>query len=199
MKITKDGVVCFLITMVPLNIIFTIRFLCEYLNKRDVLFWISISILTILLVVGLIGICFITKEDMRPSKHHTGEIYDVINIKDMTGEQYLTQYSLFILTSFAIPLRSPIVDVFMVLFVELTLLVVYVTNAMYYINPVLSLMQYKIYRVECKRVDLTKNEIIYVFAKDNSFVSKENQFNIKHTDVNVILIKKNKLKGGKHG
>ena len=94
MKITKDGVVCFLITMVPLNIIFTIRFLCEYLNKRDVLFWISISILTILLVVGLIGICFITKEDMRPSKHHTGEIYDVINIKDMTGEQYLTQYSL---------------------------------------------------------------------------------------------------------
>ena len=80
----------------------------------------------------------------------------------------------------------------MVLFVELTLLVVYVTNSMYYINPVLSLMQYKIYRVECRRVDLEKNEIMYVFAKDDSFVSKENQFNINHTDVNIILLKKNK-------
>ena len=77
MKITKDGVVCFLITMFPLNIIFTVRFLCEYLSERDVWFWISISILALLLVTGLIGCCFITKEDMKPSKHHTGEIYNV--------------------------------------------------------------------------------------------------------------------------
>lgn len=192
MKITKDGVVCFLITMFPLNIILTVRFLCKYLSERDVWFWISISILAILLFIGLVGCCFITKEDMRPSKHHTGEIYNVDNIHDMTGEQYLTQYSLFILTAFAIPFQFPIVDVVMVLFVELTLLVVYVTNSMYYINPVLSLMQYKIYRVECRRVDLKKNEIMFVFAKDDSFISKENQFNINHTDVNIILIKKNK-------
>jgi len=192
MKITKDGAVCFLITMVPLNIIFTVRFLCEYLNKRDVWFWISISILALLLFIGFVGCCLITKEDMKPSKHHTGEIYNVDKIHDMTGEQYLTQYSLFILTAFAIPLKLPIVDVVMLLFVELTLLVVYVTNSMYYINPVLSLMQYKIYRVECRRVDLKKNEIMYVFAKDDSFISKENQFNINHTDVNIILLKKNK-------
>ena len=192
MKFSKDGIICFLITMVPLNIIFMVRFLYEYWTDKSAWTWISFSILLVLIGVGLIGYCFITKEDIEPSKHHTGEIYEVIKIEDMTGEQYLTQYSLFVLTAFAIPLQFPVIDVMMILFVELTLLVVYVANSLYYINPVLSLMQYKIFKVECKRIDRNKDEIMYVFAYDDSFISQQNQFNIKHTDNNVILIKKNK-------
>lgn len=192
MKFSKDGIICFLITMVPLNIIFMVRFLYEYWANKSAWTWMSFSTLLVLIGVGLIGCCFITKEDIGPSKNHTGEIYEVIKITDMTGEQYLTQYSLFILTAFAIPLQFPVIDVMMILFIELTLLVVYVANSLYYINPVLSIMQFKIFKVECKRIDLDKSEIMYIFAYDNSFISEQQQFKIKHTDNNVILIKKKK-------
>jgi hypothetical protein len=189
MKKIIDGTVCFLAAIVPMNIIFTVRHAVHYYETWDWSNWVAISIMALLTLIGLLGHVLLSVDNITPNKHQLGQKYTVKEIKDLTGKQYLTQFSLFILTAFAIPFTMPWIDLGFILFVEFAICVVYVNCKMFYINPFVHIFGYKIYEATFYNQKTEANVTFYVFTRIELKDLENQEINLKHSDSRIIRIK----------
>ena len=188
MKKYIDGTVCFLAAIIPMNIIFIVRFAVDYRTDWRWQNWAVVGILGMLVLVGILGHLVLNTDKTTPDKHQLGQRYIVKEIKDLTGEQYLTQFALFILTAFAIPYSLPWVDLGFIVFVELAICVVYINCNMFYVNPFFNLLGYKIYKASFYNERTTITETFYVFMKRAEILINQ-EINIKLSDSKIIRIK----------
>ena len=192
MKRHIDGAVCFLAAIIPMNMIFIVRFIVDYYQSWQWQNWVVVGVLASLTTIGLLGHFMLKKDRLTPNKTQLGMKYIVKEIKDLTGEQYLTQFALFILTAFAIPFSMPWVDIGFILFVEFAICVVYISCNLFYINPFFNLLGYKIYKARFYDKRTIEDEIpttktFYVFMKNGELLLNQ-EINIKLSDSKIIRV-----------
>lgn len=142
---------CFLTTMILYNVIYllktvennTIKIRNPDINTIRFLF------LILLMIVGLIYIIFLLiKNDNNNYEENTkGQSYKIIQIKNRTGELYLGQYSVIILTSLSLPTAPSLIACTIYLIVFATLGTIFVYKNLIYINPILTLCGYNVYDI----------------------------------------------------
>lgn len=95
--------------------------------------------------------------------------YKIIDVSDETGNIYFTYISIYLLSCMGLTLNS-IVDCFVFLFVMLVVGYIYISNNMMYMNPVISLMGYKVYDCVLDSVNTNDKEIrsIVVASKNTT-------------------------------
>lgn len=156
--------------------------------------------ITTLVIVGLcafLGAFFTVRimavDDSENNTISTGKQFEVISVKDLTGENYFANFSVIVLTGLALPSNPNWYILIIFLLIEVTLGIVYIKKKMYYMNPVLSLMNYSIF--ECTGKDaLTKREYdgTYHFLTQEFKIS--NGTVIKYKNINSHVIRLNKKK-----
>lgn len=157
---------------------------------------IATFVVAILLVA--VGVFFtakiLTTDDSEENCIATGKQLEVTTVKDLTGENYFANFSLIVLTGLSLSDTPKLWDMIIFLVIEVALGIIYIKKKMFYMNPVLSLLNYSAY--ECTGVDaITKNgnqEIFYFLIKGKSISPKSV---IKYKNINSHIVRLNKYSG----
>ncbi len=192
MRFLKEGTAFFLIAMIPLNVIYIIKFISIYYTSLNYQFWLVLVIYLLFIIAGISLLCVFLKQEKKPLQNQLGEYWEIESAKDITGEQYLTQYSLFILMAFVMPETLPILDGLIMFVLQVAIWIIYVSNELFFINPLLNIIGYKTFKLECKLKkeyfsdkDLYKRTL-YIFTKNENFI-KSKCIHICHTDLNILI------------
>lgn len=168
-KITMDGVGYYLSCMLLFHMIYALRILGVGLfgggsaKYGEWFFWVDVatlSVVCILIVLGIVsGYLILKKDDSVESASTLGREVTITELEDLTGENYFANYSVLVLTALSLPTSGHIYGLCIYLFLLVTLGIVYIKKAMFYMNPLLTFMNYSIYR--CRD---GKSGEVYVFV-----------------------------------
>ena len=117
-------------------------------------------------------ICF---KDHSVPQNTLGKTAKVISYKDITGDNYFSKYSLLILTGNSLPMFHNFVGLTIYIIILLTVGFIFVRQKMYYLNPIVMLVGYRVVRAECE-VSGTVAEYYFIFKRGAISVKKEINF-----------------------
>lgn len=161
--------------MILFNVIYLIRMTMEGLfcpsnmnwgNDVYVCNFATFCLSGLFLVIGIASTVFICNtDDMIKQKNTRGTVVQAIEIHDDTGDNFFSKFSLLVLTGSSIPIMHGIFTLALFLLIFISLGLVYTDKNLIFINPLLSLMHYNVYRCRCKNIDTGKEEEYYFFKK----------------------------------
>jgi len=152
-------------------------------------FWIDAATLAIvcgLIVLGLFFALLILKRDDSVENPSTlGKHVTITELNDLTGENYFANYSVLVLTALSLPTSNHLYSLSIYLFLLVTLGIVYIKKSLFYMNPLLTLMNYSIYR--CKDA---KSGDFYVFIIQNETLKEKETIEFQNTPRHIIQLKR---------
>ena len=154
----------------------------------------GITTLIIVCICFLLEVCFTLRilrlNDVENNIVSTGKQFKVLSVKNLTGENYFSNFSVIVLTGIALPSNPNWWVLAIFLLIEVTLGIVYIKQNMFYMNPVLSLLNYNIF--ECTGEDAVTGEkykdVCYFVTKELEIVQEEV---IKYKNINSHIIRIN--------
>lgn len=195
-----DGIGYYLSCMILFNGIYGLKIVAGggLLTKSCTVNTINVSGMTtfavaiLLVAMGLLSTAkILTTDDSETNNIATGKLFSVTTVKDLTGENYFANFSLIVLTGLSLSDNPTFWDMMIFLLIEVALGIIYIKKKMFYMNPVLSLLNYSIY--ECTGFDaITKKEYpetVYFLIRGKSISSKSV---IKYKNINSHIIRLNK-------
>lgn len=156
----------------------------------------TLALAVLLVVTGVFfTVQILITDDSETNSIATGKQFKVTTVKDLTGENYFANFSLIVLTGLSLSDTPDFGNLMIFLLIEAALGIIYIKKKMFYMNPVLSLLDYSIY--ECTGIDaITKKEylgIFYFLIKEKSISDKSV---IKYKNINSHVIRLNQYSGG---
>ena len=106
--------------------------------------WFVFSLIILFFVTLIFGLCFV----YGPSKKTTKKI-ELLEVKNLTGNYFLEYFSLFGLLALSFDISNPF-QLIVLAVIMLLIAIVYITNNLYYINPLYNLLGYKFMTVKYK-------------------------------------------------
>ncbi len=159
----------------------------------------GITTLALAALLVVIGVFFtaqiLTTDDSETNSIATGKQFKVTTVKDLTGENYFANFSLIVLTGLSLSDTPGLGDLMIFLLIEAALGIIYIKKKMFYMNPVLSLLDYSIY--ECTGINaITKKEYLGTFYFLIKGKSISNKSVIKYKNINSHVIRLNQYSEG---
>lgn len=197
MRNRAEGVGYYLSCMVLFNVVYGLSILADgrvfekHCGSYEVA---GITTLIIVVLCALLGVGFtiriLTVDDSEKNTISTGKQFEVTTVNDLTGENYFANFSVIVLTGLALPSNPNWFVLSMFLLIEITLGIVYVKKKMYYMNPILSLMNYSIF--ECTGKNPLTNK---KYQGNYYFIAKGLQVSngtvIKYKNINSHVVRLN--------
>lgn len=192
-KITIDGVGYYVSCMLLFHVVYALRILEDGfripVSASEWLFWIDAATLAIVCCMIVLGVFFafliLKRDDSVESPNTSGRKVTITDLEDLTGENYFANYSVLVLTALSLPTSGHFYGLGIYLFLFVTLGIVYIKKSMIYMNPLLTLMNYSIYR--CK--DENTGEV-YVFVVQGETLREAETITFQNTSRKVIRLKK---------
>lgn len=138
-KITFEGVAYYSSCMMLFNLIYLIKLLNEGLfkDKFEVDFrsfsclvdvnFITFRIVSLMILLSIIFTFFIVfRDDTIKNKNSIGKKVNITSLKDLTSENYFTNYSLLVLTGLSLPVLNEFYTLILYIFVVASLGIVYI-------------------------------------------------------------------------
>lgn len=173
MKLFKE-ICLYLSSFIPLYFLVVVKELLEIINGNlsfNITNGVMISLNVVLIGLGLFGIFW----TMKKSKY---ESLEIISSKNVTRENFLPYFPLFVL--FALAFELEYISMAVVYLIIIALLgIVYIKNRLFYINPFLNIIGFSIYEISFK--ENNKLQADYAFSSTEVFPSlyRYNGFFIK--------------------
>lgn len=169
---------------VPMYCLVLVKFIVGTISKTidfnflTIFTFVIFSILTALGIVGLIW--------NKNSRNVKTIKIKIVSANDITHEHFLSYFSLFVLYALSFELTKP--SMLTISFVIIVLIgIVYINNKMFYINPLLNILGFNFYEVEC--VENEKPKKMTLFCKG----TLENKiYTVKLLNENFAFINKTK-------
>lgn len=152
----------YLSAFVPMYFLILVKLIVEIANNNlhfNVLNTVNLVTSLILICLGVVGLVWNVKFSSKKCLKIA-----VVSRKNITDQHFLGYFSLFVF--FAIPLDLSYVSAYCVYILVLVMIgIVYISNSLYYINPLLNLFGYKFFDVEFKFYGQSELKCIKIFAK----------------------------------
>lgn len=192
-----NGIGNYFSCMILFNLIYLLSILsnaltCEKNIKNYGLYEILMLGFIIFFILGgvIYTIILFIKNDKEKNIATTGKKFKVISVKDLTGENYFSNFSLIVLTGLSLDKKINIYTIVIFLLIEAALGLVYIKKKMFYMNPILALLNYSIF--ECTgKDDVTQinYEGEYYFITKRITISQDMVITYKNIDSHIIIIK----------
>lgn len=176
--------------MIAFNIIYFLRCLLSGSNGElftlDCKQWTSVlDLVTMLLaasavILGIIcTICIIRRNDGH-RKSEKGIVYNINEVEDITSESYLGKFSLLVLSAISLPVNKNILSLALYFIFNFSIAIIYIKKCLVYINPIITIFNYSIYKCKCERcsdiqnskgqIEQIKTDVIFLVRgeKDNA-------------------------------
>lgn len=178
----------YLSCMVVFNAIYLLRYLLSGRNANLIQFdfsqwgsWIdifTIVLVGVLLLWGIIyTICILFRNDLCKEERELGDVYFIENKEDITAENYLGKFSLLILSGLSLPVAENVLSLILYIIFFLSVGIIYIKKRLIYMNPIITLFNFTIYRCCCKSKSnmqlsdgeyLEKSATIFVLIRNKS-------------------------------
>jgi hypothetical protein len=162
-------------------------------NQPSALNYFLFGLVGLLFLVGVISSIVLSAKATKFSEKSLGYEYRVIELENQTGLQYFTHFSLLVLTAFSIPYTCIVLDFVFIILIHFFLGFIYIKEHLYYINPILNIYGYRIYKCECKNIKTDKNKTIYVLARKYE-IKKDLIIKTKSSKQDIIRVNKSQIK-----
>lgn len=193
-----DGAGYYLSCMVLFNVLYGLSIIADgrtFIKHDNSLNFAGIATLIVTTILALLGICISVRilftDDSERNANTTGKQFEVISISDLTGENYFANFSLLVLTGLSLSANPNWFDLIVFIVIEFSLGIVYIKKKMFYMNPILSLMNYSIF--ECTGKDPITNKDYsgkyYFVIKGQNVVDGDI---IEYKNINSHVIRVNK-------
>lgn len=186
MNTIKD-IFLYLSAFVPMYFLILIRLIIDIINDNhsfNVLNTLNIILLLTLIVLGIVGLII----NIYHCKDMTKEII-ILKKENITDRHFLGYFSLFVL--FALQLDVTYVCDFVLFIIILVLIgIVYINNALFYINPLLNILGYNFYEIEYLEVESKKQKQGKIFFKGEININQN--YLVKFKNNNIAFIDKKK-------
>ena len=127
---------------------------------------VMLSVWAICIFAGIIAIIQFSKSFLSAYKMSKERII-LDNAENITSDYYFTYFSLFVLTFFTID-PTLWTDMIILFTLMIFIILVYIKNDMWFINPILNVIGYKSFKLTYSKKDITNKQFeIRVFSKDN--------------------------------
>lgn len=178
------------------TLLFHFVYLINFLANSDILNskfeWTQFILFLICFIFIGAGVCFTVcmfcNDDAIHSEATKGNKIVVANLKDLTGENYFTNYSLLVLTGVSLPVDKGIYSIILYLLVVFSVGIVYIRQKMIYMNPILTLLKVNIY--ECENAESKKPDERKYMILANKF-ELENGDKINYQNVSKKILRFN--------
>lgn len=142
--------ISFLIAFNPMYLILIIKSIIQIETDEKLIWdkfshWFVASLIVLFVVTLIFGIIFVFK----PSKKATEKI-EILEVKNLTGNYFLEYFSLFGLLALSFDISNPY-QLIVLAIIMLLIAIVYISNDLYYINPLYNLLGYKFMNIKYKR------------------------------------------------
>lgn len=194
-KITMDGVGYYLSCMLLFHVIYVFRILgdgfFDEISARCGEWGFGVdaaklAVVCLLIVLGIFSALLILKRDDSIKNPSTlGRKVTITELEDLTGENYFANYSVLVLTALSLPTSGHLCGLCIYLFLLVTLGIVYIKKELIYMNPLLTLMDYSIYR--CKDGE---SGDFYVFVIQGEVLREAETIEFQNTPRHIIRLKK---------
>ena len=178
-----------------MNIIFLARMIPDYLINSDYTMslksWICFGIVALLTFIGILASILITIKTLKFKENSLGIEFKIVESKNHTGEQYFTHFSLLVLTAFAVPYTDLLFDCIFICMIHLFLGFIYIRENLYYINPTLNILKYRIYECKCMSMKGNQEKTLHIFAK-NFDISVNKIIKLKSNRSDIVRISQKK-------
>ena len=140
----------FLIAFNPMYLILIIKSIIQIETDKKLMWdkfshWFVTSLIVLFVLTLIFGLIFVYK----PSKRTTEKI-EILEVKNLTGNYFLEYFSLFGLLALSFDIANPY-QLIILAIIMLLIAVVYISNDLYYINPLYNLLGYKFMNIKYKR------------------------------------------------
>lgn len=194
-KITMDGIGYYLSCMLLFHLIYVLKltgdcfFSANPVKWGESSFWIIVADLTIVCVMICLGLFFtyliLRRDDSAETPSSLGTRVTITELEDLTGENYFTNYALLALTGLSLPTTGQLYCLGLYLLILVTLGIVYIKKALIYMNPVLTLANYSIYR--CRDKGSGDN---YIFIVRGDTLKEADTIEYNNTTRKIIRLNK---------
>ena len=188
MKRFCKNLLLYISAFVPMYFLVLVKLLVEIANKNlrfNILNTINLVTLLLLIGSGVFGLFW----NIRFSNQKAIKV-TIISVKNITENHFLGYFSLFVF--FAIPLDLSLVSAYCVYVLVLVMIgIVYISNSLYYINPLLNLFGYSFYNVEYEEFETKKKGEVKLFC--NKKLQPERIFWIKIKNEHFCFIDNRKI------
>lgn len=177
MKKFVKNLLLYISAFVPMYVLVFVKLVVEIINHNlhfNVLNTINLITLLFLIVSGSVGLFW----NIKMSKEKSVKVR-ILYVKNITDHHFLGYFSLFVF--FAIPLDLSLVSAYCVYILVLIMIgIVYINNALYYINPLLNILGYCFYDVSYKEVESERRGEIKLFCKEKLIPNSDFYIKIKN-------------------
>lgn len=192
-RITIDGVGYYLSGMLLFHVVYALRILENGLRipvcAGEWFLWIdtvTLAVVCSMIVLGVLSaLLILRRDDSVESPSVLGREVTITELEDFTGENYFANYSILVLTALSLPTSGHLYGLGIYLFLLSTLGIVYIKKSLIYMNPLLTLMNYSIYR--CKD---GKSGDFYVFVVQGETLRESETIKFQNTSGKIIRLKK---------
>lgn len=164
MKKLSLAISCF----IPLYLILAAKniiALCNAITKKcgfNIIFNSVVAVVWVVaIVIGWRGIKAF-KRDFLNAQEASKKKVKILEAENVTNQYYFTYFSLFVISFFSID-STQLLDLCVLLFLMVMIIIVYVKNDMYFINPVLNILGYKCFSVTVKYLGKDQSENLHVY------------------------------------
>ena len=127
------------------------------------------------------------KNDTIKQKNTKGKQVRILEMQDNTSDNFFSKFSLLVLTGITIPVCEGIFSLIIFLLIFISLGLVYTDKNLIYINPLLSLLHYNVYRCKCIQDETVKRE--YCFFKRGEPPDLGRKFSFQNVGNDRIIIR----------
>ena len=141
---------------------------------------------TILLMV-ILGVVFTYliahSNDEVQSSATLGKSVELEQVDDCTGSNYFGNFSLIVLTGLSMPTKIGAYAVLIYLIVFVSLGIVYIKKSLFYMNPLLTLLDYSVYKCRLKNYNGE-----FVFVVKGRVLTKGDVLHYRNTNNRIIRL-----------
>lgn len=190
MKLLRTRIMGYFSTIFFLNILYIFK----KINNKNIMFifadnrhwtlpyYCDIVIMVILAIEIILGVIFfiamLFTSDKIKEKNTKGKNIELINLNNITQQEYFGKYSLLILTGLTLPTDSSIIAILIFIIIQLSLGVIFIYYNLIYINPLLLIFKFQVYFCD------DKNSKIVIITKEN--LNGKSSIKINNTNRKII-------------
>ena len=163
-------------SFIPLYFLIIVKELTEIINGNlsfDITNTVMLSFNALLIILGSLGVILNYKEDNY-------EKIEVVEIKNITCQNFLPFFPLFVL--FALAFELEFISMALVYLLILIMIgIVYLKNDMFYVNPFLNIIGFSTYEIKFKseNSNLIKTKKVFAFKNYHAKTFKANNLFLK--------------------
>ena len=153
---------------VPMYMLVIIKMIIDIAEGNEKGSVMVICVMTLLMILVLIGVSCVMYVFF--SKKIAQSTIQIDSANNVTGQYFFGYFSLFVLVAVHLELYT-VCDIILFFLINIIIAIVYIHNNLYYINPLLNLIGYNIYKITYIKDGQEKN--INIFVKDKLDISNK--------------------------